>query len=175
MLRVSRRIALVSVVTLLFPVVSASGQAVGDQASLTVSGPATVLESDTIAVQGTVMQLYGIDGPLQIQPCLLHGQNWDCGLVARRQLEILVQDGPVTCTEYEDPYFTRRAITWGKCEIGGVDLSAEMVRNGWAVALADQTDMYVPLEDAAHEAKLGLWQAEVFERPADWEYKRRVE
>ncbi len=147
----------------------------GDQSLFHVTGKAEVSTADTIIVQNISIQLYGIDAPLPIQPCVLHGKPWTCGAAALEHLQALVAKGPVTCTQYKDPYFARRAFTWGKCEVDGTDISAEMVRTGWAVALPEQTQDYVPLEKAAHDAKIGLWEADVFERPSDWEFHMRTQ
>lgn len=155
--------------------IEAPAQLPGNEPPFTITGEAVVLESDTIAIDGTVVSLWGVDGPWQIQPCLLNNVNWECGPVAKRELEILVDAGPVTCTQVRDTSLRRRFNNYGRCEVNSVDLAAEMVRRGMAMAFPEQSDEYVALEAEAKAAKAGLWKAEVFEPPWVWEDRTRQE
>lgn len=143
--------------------------AVGD----TISGPAVAIESDVLGIRGTVMGLWGIEGPLKIQPCLLEGRNWDCGYVAHRELEIILDQGPATCTRMEDNSFRARTLLFVRCTVNGIDISAEMVRRGMAMAYPDQSTDYVAAQAEAETAKAGLWKAQVFEPPWVWEETQR--
>ena len=138
-----------------------------------ISGRAVAIESDVLGIDGTVMSLWGIEGPLKIQNCLLDNRNWACGPVAHRELEILVDQGPATCTRMEDNSFRARVLLFVRCTVNGVDLSAEMVRRGMAMAYPDQSTDYVALQAEAEAADAGLWKAEIFEPPWVWEENRR--
>lgn len=138
-----------------------------------LSGEGVAIESDVLGINGTVMSLWGIEGPLKIQPCLLDNRNWDCGLVAHRELEIILDSGPTTCTRMEDNSFRARAIIFVRCTVNGVDVSAEMVRRGMAMAYPDQSTDYVALQAVAEAADAGLWKAQIFEPPWIWEENRR--
>ncbi|MCC6981680.1 MAG: thermonuclease family protein [Bauldia sp.] len=138
-----------------------------------ITGRGVAIESDVLGIDGTVMSLWGIEGPLKIQPCFLDNRNWDCGLVAHRELEIILDGGPATCTRMEDNSFRARVITFARCTVNGVDVSAEMVRRGMAMAYPDQSADYVALQAEAEAAKAGLWKAQIFEPPWVWEENRR--
>lgn len=138
-----------------------------------ISGTGVAIESDVLGIDGTVMSLWGIEGPLKIQSCFLDNANWDCGRVAHRELEIVLDQGPATCTRMEDNSFRARTILFVRCLVNGVDVSAEMVRRGMAMAYPDQSTDYVAIQAEAEAAKAGLWKAQVFEPPWVWEDKRR--
>jgi endonuclease YncB( thermonuclease family) len=53
------------------------------------------------------------------------------------------------------------------CYLGSEDLNAWMVTQGWAVAYRHYSKDYVPQEEAAHAAKLGIW-AGPFTMPWEW-------
>jgi endonuclease YncB( thermonuclease family) len=73
----------------------------------------------------------------------------------------------VSCTiEREDRY--RRALA--VCTAAGIDLNAEMVRRGAAVAYIDRR--YLAQEQEARAARRGIW-AGTFERPEDWRRANR--
>jgi endonuclease YncB( thermonuclease family) len=66
----------------------------------------------------------------------------------------------VTCvTQARDRYGRRLAY----CRVRGMDINAQMVRDGHAVAYGEFTRE----EDEARLAYRGIW-AGTFERPADW-------
>jgi endonuclease YncB( thermonuclease family) len=138
-----------------------------------ITGQGVAIESDVLGISGTVMSLWGIEGPLKIQPCFLDNRNWDCGLVAHRELEIILDGGPASCTRMEDNSFRGRAITFVRCTVNGTDVAAEMVRRGMAMAYPDQSTDYVALQAEAEAADAGLWKAQVFEPPWVWEENRR--
>jgi endonuclease YncB( thermonuclease family) len=139
-----------------------------------LSGKAVAIESDVLGIAGTVMSLWGIEGPLKIQSCLLDNRDWGCGAVAHRELEIILDQGPATCTRMEDNSFRGRAIVFARCIVNELDVGAEMVRRGMAMAYPPQSDEYSALQAEAEAADAGLWKAEIFEPPWVWEENRRV-
>jgi endonuclease YncB( thermonuclease family) len=152
----------------------ASAQPVNLAPGESITGEAVAIESDVIGIEGTVISLWGIEGPLKIQSCLLDNRDWPCGPVAHRELEILVAEGPVTCTRMEDNSFRARALIFARCEVNGRDLSAEMVRRGMAYAYPEQSSDYVEVQAEAELADAGLWKAEIFEAPWEWEFNQRT-
>ena len=44
-----------------------------------VTGPARVIDGDTLEVQGERIRLHGIDAPEIRQLCRLDGKPWQCG------------------------------------------------------------------------------------------------
>jgi endonuclease YncB( thermonuclease family) len=139
-----------------------------------ISGEAVAIESDVLGINGTVMSLWGIEGPLKIQSCLLDNADWACGPVAHRELEIILAEGAATCTRMEDNSFRARTLLFVRCMVNGRDVSAEMVRRGMAMAYPEQSTDYVALQAEAEAAKAGLWKAQIFEPPWVWEENRRT-
>jgi hypothetical protein len=58
------------------------------------------------------------------------------------------------------------------CSAGGEDLNGWMVRQGWALAYRHYSTVYIPDEDAAHAAGVGIWRG-TFEAPWDWRQAQR--
>jgi endonuclease YncB( thermonuclease family) len=135
----------------------------------TETGPATVVEADHLAINGVVFALFGIDAPLRIQWCINGNQRFACGLQARDALQALVEDNVVTCEQVRDPHLRRRVLRFGRCTVGELDLAAEMIRQGMAMAFTEQSDEYVSLQEQARSERVGLWAADEFMSPWEWE------
>lgn len=58
----------------------------------------------------------------------------------------------------------------GKCFVEGEDVSAWMVRSGWALSFVRYSHEYDHDEAAARDAKAGLW-AGAFIAPWDWRHR----
>ncbi len=58
------------------------------------------------------------------------------------------------------------------CFKGSDDINQWMVANGWAVAFRRYSTTYVPAEERAQKAKLGLWGG-TFDMPWDWRASKR--
>lgn len=139
-----------------------------------LTGPARVVDGDTLEVQGQKVRLHGIDAPEIRQTCTRAGKVWACGVAARRHLEELIARRPVTCTKTDtDRYgrivarcFVDLSATPGRPHVH-LDLGGWMVRNGHAIAYTRYSTDYVPQETAARGARLGLWSG-TFVPPAEW-------
>lgn len=139
-----------------------------------IVGDAVALYGDAIIIGSTRVPLYGIDAPDadQDRNCTLQQRLFGCYSNAKRALEILVDQGPATCTPSGETNYLRQP--YSVCTVAGVDLGQEMVRQGWALAFRPQTDVYAADEDAAREARLGLWQEGIrFAIP--WEYREQFQ
>ena len=135
----------------------------------TVSGPATVIDGDTIEVHGTRIHLYGIDAPETAQSCeTALGQEYRCGREAARALDAWIAGAAVTCERRE----TVAGRVTGICHARGEDLSAWMVGQGLALASRQITAAYIRQEGHAWATRRGIW-AGTFEKPADWRQDRR--
>jgi endonuclease YncB( thermonuclease family) len=138
--------------------------------AVTVAPLVHVIDGDSLAVQqdgaALTIRLTGIDAVEYRQDCIRSdGSRWPCGHDARSALERLAGRGPLHC-EYaaKDRYGRTLASCRTQPEPGGIDLGAEMVRQGWAVATGDA----YAVEAAEAEAKRrGIWQGR-FDAPADW-------
>jgi len=130
-----------------------------------ITGPAEVLDSTVIVVNGQRIMLFGIDSVMRKQNCTIDGKIWQCWAAAVRAIEILVDQGPVTCDAIGEPDVYGRLLA--RCNINGQSLNEQLVRTGYAVARPSETRDYVAAEAAAKEEKLGLWQGK-FVMPAEF-------
>lgn len=131
-----------------------------------LSGPAEVVDGDTLRIAGEAIRLHGIDAPELAQPCTdAVGIPFACGRTAARALERLVQGRTVVCRTVDRDGFGRAVAV---CEADGIDLNRAMVASGWALAFRRYADDYVATERAATRARLGLW-AGNFDAP--WEHR----
>ena len=89
------------------------------------------------------------------------------GGAATATLRTLIGSEPVRCEGNTYDRYKRLIAT---CYSGGIDLNAELVRLGWALAYRKYSEDYIEAEVEAKEAKRGMWAGE-FEPP--WEWRRR--
>ncbi|MET3924534.1 thermonuclease family protein [Devosia sp. 2618] len=148
---------------------TAHGQGILSAPLRTEVGPAVVVEADHLAINKTVFALYGVDAPIRIQWCMKDGQPFGCGVEAMAALQALVENQTVTCEQVRDPHLRRRVLRFGRCTIGDLDLAAELVRQGMAMAFRPQSEDYVALEEEAQAGRVGLWAADEFTPPWEWE------
>ena len=62
-----------------------------------VTGPATVIDGDTIVVAGERVRLEGIDAPELRQTCTAYGQQWACGRTSAEWLKEHLNGRQVEC------------------------------------------------------------------------------
>lgn len=110
-----------------------------------VSGPARILDGDTLEIGGQTVRLLHIDAPET-------GQSH--GATATATLAALAEGRRVTCRGAERDTHGRLLAT---CTAGARDLSAEMVARGAAVVFRRYGDTHAGLEAAARDAGRGLW------------------
>lgn len=139
----------------------------GERAVL--QGIATVLDADTLMVAATRVRLIGIDAPEDRQLCSLDGHDWPCGQVATTAVYEFVGSDPIACEVYGHDRWGRALAV---CYQDGLDLNAEIVRRGWALAWYPETAAVLgPRYDAAEaEARLksaGIWEGS-FTEPWIW-------
>ena len=146
---------------------------IGAPALAEVAGPPSVIDGDTIEVQGTVIRLYGIDAPELGQACRIGERAYDCGRIARTALLDLTAGATVSCqlapASPEDDADGRI----GRCSADGYDLSEGMAYTGWALALRPVSERYVAFEERARAARRGLWKGQ-FVAPWDWRAGARL-
>ncbi len=130
-----------------------------------VAGVASVIDGDTLEIHGQRVRLFGIDAPEGGQPCeTAQGERWRCGRDAAIALADLIGRAPIQCDPQDIDRYGRVVAV---CYQGDLNIGAEMVRAGWAVAYRRYSRAYVRDEDAARLAGRGLW-AGVFQMPWDW-------
>jgi len=135
-----------------------------------VSGSAVVVDGDTLRIGEHRIRFHGIDAPESAQSCEDgSGRPYACGERATRALDARIGDRPVTC-EIRDMDRYGRLIA--VCRLGVEDLNAWMVRMGHALAYRRYSIDDVAEEDAARQARRGIWQG-AFEEPWAWRRNRR--
>lgn len=142
-------------------------------AAETIAGPARIIDGDTIAIRQTRIRLYGIDAPELHQQCQRSGGTvtllYPCGRDAKAALGRIIGGRTVRCQGKDRDRYGRTVAT---CTAGAIDVSREMVREGWAVAYRHYSRAYVADESAAKVARAGLWSG-AFEMPAEWRARHR--
>lgn len=130
-------------------------------------GAARVVDGDTLAIGDARLRLIAIDAPEGAQTCRdAQQREYDCGREATRELERLIGGQEVSCSGEKRDRYGRALVV---CSVGGVNLNAEMVRSGWAVAYLGPN--FERQEAEARQAGRGLWAGE-FQRPEDWRRQR---
>lgn len=125
-----------------------------------ITGRARVVDGDGLRLQGHEVRLHGIDAFELRQAC----DGRPCGSAARSALSDLISRGTVTCRPTDTDWYGRTIAT---CRVGGLDLGAEMVRAGHALAYRRYSTAYVDEENQARRDGAGAW-AGRFENPQDW-------
>jgi endonuclease YncB( thermonuclease family) len=136
-----------------------------------ITGPAKVVDSTVIEIDGQRIMLFGIDSVMRKQNCAVDGKIWQCWAAAVRELQTLVDQGPATCETVGEPDAYGRILA--RCNINGQSLNEQFVRSGFAVARPNETTDYVAAEAEAKEKKLGLWQGQ-FQKPSEFRTKAGI-
>ncbi|WP_340116168.1 thermonuclease family protein [Pelagibius sp. 7325] len=135
-----------------------------------IVGQASVVDGDTLEIHGTRIRLHGIDAPESDQLCTRQHDKYRCGQSAALALSDKIGKGVVGCEPRDVDRYGRVVAV---CRAQGEDLNAWMVANGWALAYRHYSIDYVPQEEAAAAAKIGVWQG-AFVPPWDWRRSSRL-
>jgi endonuclease YncB( thermonuclease family) len=128
-------------------------------------GQASVVDGDTLVVDGKEITLYGIDAPELKQTCEFRKKTIRCGVLSSDALRDLITGAhKVSCT---DRGRDREGLRLGLCSADGFDIGRNMVHTGWALAWRRYSRMYIKVEEKAMAAKRGLWRGP-FEMPWKW-------
>lgn len=133
-------------------------------------GRASVIDGDTLDVQGVRIRLHGIDAPEASQLCTrASGEHWRCGAGAANALADRIGQANVHCLgQGRDRY--RRTIA--VCTLRGEDLGQWLVASGWAIAEQRYSQAYVAEEEQARRFRRGIWAGD-FDTPQDWRRTHR--
>lgn len=130
----------------------------------TITGAATVIDGDTLEVDGRRVRLFGIDAPELGQTCVRDGAAWACGHESARQLRALVGSDPVYCRGDEVDQFARLLAV---CSTGSLEPNRAMVAEGGATAFRQYSQAYVADETRARASRQGLW-GSTFALPSEY-------
>jgi endonuclease YncB( thermonuclease family) len=130
-----------------------------------IVGRATVIDGDTIEINGTRIRFGGIDAPESWQFCMsAAGEKYLCGQKAAFALdEFLAAARPTMCEKTDMDRYGRVVANCFRND--GTDVSKWMVENGYAVDWPKYSHgVYAGYQDAAKAASVGIWQGN-FELP----------
>lgn len=140
-----------------------------NKTSAPIVGTASVIDGDTINIDGNRIRFYGVDTPESDQVCQdASGYDYQCGQSATRALSDKIGHQEVSCERKDVDRYGR---TVAVCYVGDVDLNGWLVSEGLAVAYYRYSARYGPEEIAARIAGRGLW-AGSFDHPEDWRHSR---
>ena len=139
-------------------------------AAAEIAGPAKVIDGDTIKIRGAKIRLHGIDAPESAQVCKAKEKSYRCGTSATLALARRIGGKPVSCEERDKDRYGRIVAV---CHAGGEDLNGWLVYEGQALAYRRYSTDYVDQEEAAREARRGLWRGE-FVEPWQWRKGKRM-
>ena len=147
----------------------------GINCSAEIIGKAKITDGDTIVIDDIRIRFTGSDAPEsyffgKTQTCIdAAGQEWECGNAATEKLKQLINNQAVRCSDEGQDRYGR---TLGICYVGEMDLQAEMVKSGMAVAYLKYSDRYEQEQNFAKKVKVGMWSGE-FQEPETWRRENR--
>ncbi|MEO0672498.1 MAG: thermonuclease family protein [Pseudomonadota bacterium] len=120
-----------------------------------ISGPARVIDGDTIEVAGLKIRLHGIDAPEPAQICRAGSAGYRfAGRDASAHLRRLTAGKSVRCYGTKRDGFGRLIAI---CRVGDLDLNRAMVGSGLAWAYRRYATTYVADEREARSGRRGVW------------------
>ena len=130
-----------------------------------LTGPAKVIDGDTIVVADQLIRLHGIDAPELDQTFQWRGQDIACGTMSLAALEALIAGVKVRCEVVERDRHGR--LVAKVFSPNGVDIGRRLVSSGWALAYRRYSKDYVDAENEARKARRGMWRG-TFVKPWQW-------
>lgn len=133
-------------------------------------GRFTAIDGDSLRKDGAEYRLMAIDAPELNQRCQKSsGKLYACGRDAKDALRRLTLGRALDCRITDRDRYGRQVA---ECFDGTLNINAEMVRLGWAVAYRRHGVFFVPQENEARAARRGIWQGH-FDVPEDWRAQQR--
>ncbi|NIA70121.1 thermonuclease family protein [Pelagibius litoralis] len=158
-----------------------AGAAAGQATS--ISGPAEIIDGDSLRIAGQSFDLADIDAPELDQRCNKRERFYDCGRLARAALMDLTAGAEVECRPVSGQQAALQATAavtprLARCRAGGYDLSEGMVYTGWALIPPETTRQasvaaFSAIQKQAEQRQRGLWKGR-FVTPWEWREGRRL-
>ena len=126
----------------------------------------TIVDGDTIILNGEKIRFSGIDTPELKQTCLQDNEEVGCGMFAKMLLVKKIGNNTPICIGKEKDFYKR---TLAECFVKGESLSKFLVRSGYAFAYRKYSTKFVKDEDFAKINKLGMWSM-TFKYP--WDFRK---
>jgi endonuclease YncB( thermonuclease family) len=123
---------------------------------------AQVTDGDSLKQGGKTYRLWGIDAPELAQTC---PDGWPAGKLAATRLQALTAGRSTVCQEKDRDRYGR---TVAICRASGEDLSAIMVREGFAWAFTQFSVDYVDQQEEARIANRGV---HAHDRQPAWKWR----
>ncbi|WP_236622474.1 thermonuclease family protein [Thermus tengchongensis] len=161
-------IRLIFGVLALFLLLEQTGQSTALAQSV-LMGRASVVDGDTLEIQGVRIRLWGVDAVESSQTCRYgDGRVWPCGRQAAFALADFLGQRTVRCKRRDtDRHGRMVAVCW----VGETELNRWLVAQGWALDYTRYSGgTYLAAQEEARRNRRGIWQGE-FTPP--WEYRRR--
>jgi endonuclease YncB( thermonuclease family) len=119
--------------------------------------PETV-DSATFSVRGRTIRISGVSAPPMDRACVLgDGSAWPCGRTALHAMRMFLRGRAVECYF---PFSDALVDIIAPCRVGGSDLGAWLLTNGWARTGPLATEDYHAAERSARCAGSGLWRGQ---------------
>ncbi|ADD27364.1 excalibur calcium-binding domain-containing protein [Meiothermus ruber] len=133
----------------------------------TVAGRASVIDADSLEIQGSRIRLWGVDAVESSQTCLdARGRVWPCGRRATFALSDFLGQRTVYCVRKGTDRYRRMLAV---CSVGGVEINRWLVEQGWALSYTRyEGAVYLDSQKRAKAARRGIWQGS-FQEP--WTYR----
>ena len=129
-----------------------------------VTGTATVIDGDTLVIEGLKIHLHGIDAPEIDQYCSIDQDDYPCGEYAADYLRKAVENTEIGCELISED---RHGQYIAKCFDGILDFGMLMVMQGWALAYTRSSRDYFEVEMAARRERKGIHRGN-YVNPWEW-------
>jgi endonuclease YncB( thermonuclease family) len=131
----------------------------------------SVIDGDTLQVDGRIIQLFGIDAPELGQSCFHDGSWYKCGLAAAFELQKLIklENATVSCAPPPRPALPSTEV----CQVGDTDVAKVLLEGGYVFALPVAGPDYLAAQMTARQGRLGVWHTEQVS-PAEWRAGERL-
>jgi len=139
--------------------------------TMPASAAVSVVDGDTIRIDGIRTRLWGFDAPERRQRCVINGVDRAIGQEASEGLEAILAGGELRC-EVRDHDHYGRAVA--ECWVDGQSIADQMVRHGWAWALPRFSgDRFLAAQEEAERTHRGIWAGDGCEAPARFRDRQR--